>query len=116
MTEHVVKSWTYLFEPFVAGLKTHDMRVLDRDYKIGDTLLMCEYDWGKKKYTGRCARAKITYITSSKHRECAFSPSALHPSYGILSIRKSGGIMHFAEMHNSPFPSSVAKKVLEYEQ
>lgn len=85
---HVLKSWVGLFEPIFLGLKTHDLRVLDRNYKVGDICLLKEYDPLKKKYTGRKVKVKITYITSSKHQECAFSPFALHSATGILSIKK----------------------------
>jgi len=45
MTTHRVKSWTYLFNAVKSGLKKHDFRNVDeRDYKVGDTLVLCEYD------------------------------------------------------------------------
>lgn len=87
MTIHNLKSWVGLFEPINKGEKTHELRVLDRDYKVGDTLALSEYDALKKEYTGRFCEAEITYITSSQHQECAFSPFALHPATGILSIK-----------------------------
>lgn len=87
MTTHNLKSWVGLFEPINRGEKTHELRVLDRDYKNGDTLILAEYDALKKEYTGRSCEVEITYITSSQHQECAFSPFALHPATGILSIK-----------------------------
>ena len=86
--EHELKSWVGLFEPIYEGKKTHELRVLDRNYQIGDTCLLREYEPVKKQYTGRECRVEITYITSSKHQECAFSPFALHNATGILSIKK----------------------------
>jgi hypothetical protein len=85
---HDLKSWTGLFEPIYKGEKTHELRVLDRDYKIGDRCLLREYDPLKKEYTGRKCWVEITYITSSQHQECAFSPFALHPAMGVLSIKR----------------------------
>lgn len=84
---HELKSWVGLFEPIMRGEKTHELRVLDREYQIGDTATLNEFDPIKRLYTGRTAKVEITYITSSQHRECAFSPVALHPATGILSIR-----------------------------
>lgn len=86
--KHILKSWVGLFEPILLGLKTHELRVLDRDYQIGDICLLREYDPLARVYTGREVKVRITYITSSKHQECAFSPFALHPATGILSIEK----------------------------
>lgn len=88
MTEHNVKSWTTLFPEALAGRKTHDIRVMDRDYKVGDTLVLQEYDWGEKVYTGRAATFNITYITSADHVPCAFSPTYLHPKVCVLSITR----------------------------
>lgn len=88
MAEHHVKSWTHLFAAFLRGIKTHDMRIMDRPYEVGDVLVLHEYDKQMEAYTGRTARAQITYITARDHTPCAFSPSALHPEYGILSIRR----------------------------
>lgn len=84
---HEVKSWVGLFEPIMRGEKTHDLRVLDRDYKVGDYLRLREYSPVAKAYTGREATVKITYITSGQHQHCAFSPFALHDAMGILSIK-----------------------------
>ena len=86
--QHELKSWVGLFEPIFKGEKTHELRVLDRDYRINDILLLREYNPLTKEYTGRECRVRVTYITSSQHQECAFSPMALHPATGILSITK----------------------------
>lgn len=85
---HDLKSWVGLFEPILKGDKTHDLRVMDRDYQVGDILLLREYEPILKEYTGRQVRAQVTYITSSKHQECAFSPFALHKATAILSIKR----------------------------
>lgn len=70
------------------GEKTHDLRVLDRDYQVGDTLMLREYEPERQAYTGRACEVKVTYITSAKHTACAFSPFALHHAMGILSITR----------------------------
>lgn len=85
--KHELKSWVGLFEPLYTGQKTHDLRVLDRDYQVGDICWVREWDPLKRVYTGRELWYEITYITSSQHQECAFSPVALHPATGILSVR-----------------------------
>ena len=86
--DHELKSWVGLFEPIFKGEKTHDFRVMDRDVQIGHVCLLREYEPMTKTYTGREVTVKITYITSSKHQECAFSPTALHPATAELSITK----------------------------
>jgi len=86
--EHRVKSWPSFFEPTLAGVKTHDVRrMTDRDYQVGDTLRLMEFDPEKRQYTGRELCVRITYITSAK-LPCALSEACLHPDYCILSITK----------------------------
>ena len=85
---HELKSWVGLFEPICKGEKTHELRVLDREYKVGDVCLLYEYEPVTKTFTGRQVYVQITYITSAQHNPCAFSPFALHPGMGVLSIKK----------------------------
>ena len=85
---HELKSWTGLFQPIFDGTKTHDIRVLDRPYIVGDICRLREWDAILSVYTGRECLVEITYITSGQHTPCAFSPIALHPASGVLSIRK----------------------------
>lgn len=85
---HELKSWVGLFEPLFNGSKTHDIRVLDREYKIGDICWVREFEPITRKYTGRSLYYQITYITSSKHQECAFSPNTLHYASAVLSVSK----------------------------
>lgn len=86
--EHRVKSWPSFFEATLAGVKTHDVRrMTDRDYQVGDTLRLMEFDPEKQEYTGRELCVRITYITSAK-LPCALSEACLHPDYCILSIAK----------------------------
>lgn len=87
MTTYNVKSWTHFFQAIKRGDKLHDMRDLrDRKYKVGDVLILQEYDPFKGEYTGDTCRVKITYITSAD-TPCAFSSSALAPGYCILSLK-----------------------------
>jgi hypothetical protein len=86
--EHRVKSWPTFFEATLAGVKTHDVRrITDRDYQVGDTLRLMEFDPEKRHYTGRELCVRITYITSAT-LPCALSEACLHPDYCILSITK----------------------------
>lgn len=90
MTTHVLRSWKHLFQPMIDGIKTHDLRVDDRDYKAGDFLHLQEYDVDAGEYTGREALFEVTYITGrgSGQSPCAVSTAVLHPAYVILSVRK----------------------------
>jgi hypothetical protein len=86
--DHELKSWVGLFEPIYNGEKTHELRVLDRDYRVGDILRLREFNPTEHNYTGRDCYVEVTYITSSQHSPCAFSPIALHDAMGVLSIKR----------------------------
>ena len=87
MTVHKVKSWIKLFNPMLQGNKTHDLRLNDRNYQVGDILELQEYDEIKKEYTGRIQKVQITYLTSAEN-PCAMSDIGLTKDYVILSITK----------------------------
>lgn len=87
MAHYSVKSWSAFFQAIKSGTKTHDLRdKIDRDYKVGDTLFLREYDPFAGKYTGDSCTVEITYITSN-NTPCAFSSAVLDKDYCILSLR-----------------------------
>lgn len=86
MATHTVKSWAHFFDAISAGRKLHDLRIMDRDYKVGDFIILQKYDNINGRYTGDEVKVEITYITSNKV-PCAFSSSALAKDYAILSIK-----------------------------
>jgi hypothetical protein len=84
--EHQLKCWPEFFAATISGEKTHDLRRADdRDFRVGDTLLLEEFDPRARQYTGRKARVRVTYITSAENH-CALSEQALHSDFCILSI------------------------------
>ncbi len=86
-TNWEMKCWPEFFNEIVAGKKTHDLRrSTDRDFKVGDTVTLKEFDPKKQAYTGRESKVQITYITSQMS-PCAYSEEALKPGFCILSIR-----------------------------
>lgn len=84
--DYEVKSWPWFFEPMIAGNKLHDMRdKTERPYRVGDRMLLREFDPRGTGYTGREAIARITYITSNE-TPCAMSSNALANDACILSV------------------------------
>lgn len=84
--DYEVKSWPWFFSEMIAGKKKHDMRdKRDREYKVGDRMLLREFDPRTGKYTGQSATAYITYITDNV-TPCAMSSSALDNNHAILSV------------------------------
>lgn len=83
--EHRVKSWAHFYDAIRDGLKKHDLRLNDRDYQIGDVLILERYDNVKGEYTGESQRAVVTYMTSNRY-PCAYSSAVLPRDYVILSL------------------------------
>ncbi|EHF8592063.1 DUF3850 domain-containing protein [Salmonella enterica] len=59
---HDLKIHPKYFEPVAAGKKRAEVRINDRDYNAGDTLILREYD-PKKGFTGQKVVALITDAT-----------------------------------------------------
>lgn len=85
MTTHYLKSWPHLFRASVEGSKRHELRRNDRDFKVGDLLVLQEYDPSVCEYTKRQKAFIVTYITNAEH-PCAISDFGLNEGYCILSI------------------------------
>jgi hypothetical protein len=85
-TVHKVKSWSHFYDAIVMGTKTHELRHDDRNYQVGDKMLLQKFDNIQGKYTGDECLVEITYITN-RNKPCAFSGSVLQRDYCILSIR-----------------------------
>jgi predicted RNA-binding protein with PUA-like domain len=60
---HQLKTWTEPFQAVWAGLKRYEVRVNDRDYQVGDKLLLLEYFPEQDAYSGREIECLVTYIT-----------------------------------------------------
>jgi hypothetical protein len=91
---HVLKCWPEFFEAIAAGLKRHDLRRADdREFQVGETVLLQEFDPHSAKHTGREQIVEITYVTAAD-RPCALSERGLYPEYCILSIRPIGEIAY----------------------
>lgn len=59
---HELKTWpVYWFKVFM-GRKTFEVRKNDRDFKVGDILILKEYDLESDTYTGRNLSRRVTFI------------------------------------------------------
>ena len=64
MKEHHLKTWSGHFEAVIQGVKTFEVRKDDRGFRVGDILILKEYDPQTEQYTGREARQLVIYIMS----------------------------------------------------
>lgn len=61
--DHYLKCWPSYFEAVAAGEKTHELRKEDRDFRVGQVILLEEYDIEIPHYTGRLLPVRVTYIS-----------------------------------------------------
>jgi len=61
------KAWPELFEKVKSGEKTFDLRLDDFRCKVGDVLVLREWDPKEKRYTGRVLEKKVTFVLKSKN-------------------------------------------------
>lgn len=62
MAFHDVKIWPKWFDAVRDGKLNFNVRRNDRDYKVGDTLVMQEFNPGTGVYSDRKIEKKITYV------------------------------------------------------
>jgi Domain of unknown function (DUF3850) len=81
MNKHELKTHPQYFQAVLDGKKTFEVRLNDRNYQVGDELLLKEYDPITKEYTGKVSKLyEITYILDD-------SFLALKPKYVVFSFR-----------------------------
>ena len=84
---HELKILPEYFKAVAGGVKTFELRKNDRNYKVGDTLLLREWNpietniITNLSFTGNKVRAKITYILNG-------GSYGLDKDYCILGIKK----------------------------
>lgn len=87
MADHVMKSWTFLYEHIIAGRRTSDIRCkTDRAFRVGQICRLEEFDPINGHYTGRKCLVEITHIIDNV-TPCAMSSSVLDRDYCVLSIK-----------------------------
>ena len=59
---HALKTWPELFAAMADGSKTADVRKNDRNYQVGDDLILQEFDPKERKYSGNELKTTITHV------------------------------------------------------
>ena len=62
---HEIKTIQPFYNLIQSGEKTFEVRKNDRNYQVGDIVILQEFDHIKKEYSGREITIKITYILES---------------------------------------------------
>ena len=77
--EHELKTWPEYFGAVLDGSKTFEARFDDREFEVGDTLHLREWDPETEAYTGREMRRTVSYKLSGGE--------FVRDSYCILGLR-----------------------------
>ena len=77
--EHKLKILPKYFKAVKTGAKPFEFRFNDRDYKIGDVLILQE--WDNDGYTGQEVKVYVTYVLNIREVVSTF------PLWCILGIR-----------------------------
>ena len=59
---HDLKVWKRFFDVVNGGDKSFELRFDDRGFRVGDTLVLREWDDDMQRYTGRLTEKVVTYI------------------------------------------------------
>lgn len=79
MTRHELKIAPRFFEDVAHYAKRAEVRKNDRDYKVGDTYILRE--WDGTAYTGREAAIEISYILTAED-----FPEGIKEGYCVLGF------------------------------
>lgn len=80
MKVHELKTWPEFFDAVKRGEKTFEVRFNDRDYQVGDVLLLLEWDPASGRYTGQLVDKLVTYV-------CSGGKFGIEPGTVVLGIR-----------------------------
>ena len=78
MTTHKLKTWPIFFDAVETGHKRFEIRNNDRQFQIGDLVILQEYDPEDKLLTGLEWSGEITYITEFQQK----------PGYVVFGMRE----------------------------
>lgn len=99
MKTHDLKLWPIYYKEVIAGNKTFEIRLNDRNFCVGDIVTLNEFDPDKKQYTGEKLQVVITYVLPlfnffkdiEAQEYCVFSFSRFTVDYDEYEIYKGKG-------------------------
>jgi len=59
---HELKTWPEYYQEVLMGHKTFEVTKNDRDFKVGDIVILHEWDATNEIYTGRSLARVISYV------------------------------------------------------
>lgn len=84
--EHDLKCWPEFFVALANDKKTFELRKNDRDFQVGDFMLLREWDPRTQKYSGREELRRIIYMLEHRPGAGCAADFGLKEGYAILGI------------------------------
>lgn len=86
---HILKTWPIYFQKVKSNEKPYELRFNDRDYQVGDILILKEWDPESQLFTGDSCRRFVTFMGES----CEEIPG-LQPGWVILGLNENDILAH----------------------
>jgi hypothetical protein len=86
---HELKIWPGCFAAVKAGSKPFDVRENDRNFQVGDVLLLREYEPESEQYTGKTLTRWVSYVLQG----------------GVFGIQPNWCVLGFSDQ--APIPSGI---------
>lgn len=81
---HQIKIYPKFFKRVESGEKNFEVRINDRDYQKGDTLVLHEWDPEKGKHTDNTLRARCGYLLHGT------GSNGITPGYVVIQLTGVG--------------------------
>lgn len=121
MNRHELKTWPKYFAAVRSGQKRFEIRRNDRDFKVGDILVLSEFDPATDTYTGQTEERQVTFLLSEEdyggviHGFVAigFGDVAPHPDAAAEVTAEQLAAWHETAASNAALRGQEARKVSE---
>ncbi len=121
MNRHELKTWPKYFAAVRSGQKRFEIRRNDREFKVGDILVLREFDPESETYTGQAEERQVTFLLSEEdyggviHGFVAigFGEVAPHPDADAEVTAESLAQWHETAASNAALRAQEARKVSE---
>lgn len=77
--KHTLKTWPVPFGEIWDGKKKFEVRINDRNYQVGDELILLEYDPVLQMYCGGRIEATVVYVMQG-------GQFGIEPDYVVMSL------------------------------
>lgn len=88
MNWHTLKCWPEFFEPLYSGTKNFEVRKNDRNFKVGDVLLLQEYLPTQNSFTGREATRRVSFVLNGEDVSVKACGVGIQPGFVVLGFEK----------------------------